>query len=105
MVKAKAGAGSATLPMVGRAYAGARFVFCLVDAMNGKEGVVECSSLNPRKQTVPISPHRYCWGKRASKKNLGIGKISPFEEKMIVETIPELKPSIKKGEEFVKNMT
>jgi malate dehydrogenase len=25
------------------AYAGARFVFSLVDAMNGKEGVVECS--------------------------------------------------------------
>lgn len=32
--------GSATLSM---AYAGARFVFSLVDAMNGKEGVVECS--------------------------------------------------------------
>lgn len=25
------------------AYAGARFVFSLVDAMNGKSGVVECS--------------------------------------------------------------
>lgn len=25
------------------AYAGARFVFSLVDAINGKEGVVECS--------------------------------------------------------------
>lgn len=40
VVKAKAGAGSATLSM---AYAGARFVFSLVDAMNGKEGVIECS--------------------------------------------------------------
>lgn len=25
------------------AYAGARFVFSLVDAMNGKEGVIECA--------------------------------------------------------------
>lgn len=32
--------GSATLSM---AYAGARFVFSLVDAMNGKEGVIECA--------------------------------------------------------------
>lgn len=32
--------GSATLSM---AYAGARFTFSLLDAMNGKEGVVECS--------------------------------------------------------------
>lgn len=32
--------GSATLSM---AYAGARFVFSVLDAMNGKEGVIECS--------------------------------------------------------------
>merc|ERR1712098_777265 len=40
VVKAKAGAGSATLSM---AFAGARFTFSVLDAMNGKEGVVECS--------------------------------------------------------------
>jgi malate dehydrogenase len=39
VVKAKAGTGSATLSM---AYAGARFTFSLMDAMSGKEGVVEC---------------------------------------------------------------
>lgn len=32
--------GSATLSM---AYAGARFVFSLVNAINGKEGVIECA--------------------------------------------------------------
>ncbi|KAG8515242.1 LOW QUALITY PROTEIN: Malate dehydrogenase, mitochondrial, partial [Galemys pyrenaicus] len=57
VVKAKAGAGSATLSM---AYAGAWFDFSL-----GLE------------------------------KNLRIGKVSPFEEKMIEEAIPELKVSIK----------
>merc|ERR1719318_2055423 len=39
VVQAKAGAGSATLSM---AYAGARFAFSILEAMNGKKGVVEC---------------------------------------------------------------
>lgn len=40
MVKAKAGAGSATLSM---AYAGARFAFSMIKALNGEAGVVECA--------------------------------------------------------------
>ena len=40
VVKAKAGAGSATLSM---AFAGARFAISVIKAMNGEEGVVECS--------------------------------------------------------------
>ncbi len=39
VVEAKAGAGSATLSM---AHAGARFTFSVLEALNGKEGVVEC---------------------------------------------------------------
>ncbi|KAF6125721.1 malate dehydrogenase 2 [Phyllostomus discolor] len=50
VVKAKAGAGSATLSM---AYAGARFVFSLVDAINGKEGVVECSFVKSQETDCP----------------------------------------------------
>lgn len=42
--------------------------------------------------------------KKGLEKNLGIGKVTPFEEKMIAEAMPELKASIKKGEDFVKNM-
>lgn len=42
--------GSATLSM---AYAGARFVFSLVDAMNGKEGVVECSFVQSKETECP----------------------------------------------------
>lgn len=37
--------------------------------------------------------------KKGLEKNLGIGKITPFEEKMIAEAIPELKASIKKGKD------
>nr|XP_012422425.1 PREDICTED: malate dehydrogenase, mitochondrial-like isoform X2 [Odobenus rosmarus divergens] len=101
VVKAKAGAGSATLSM---AYAGARFVFSLVDAMNGKEGVVECSFVKSQEADCAYFSTPLVLGKKGIEKNLGIGKISSFEEKMIAEAIPVLKASIKKGEEFVKNM-
>lgn len=40
VVKAKAGTGSATLSM---AYAGARFGLSLIRALNGEQGVIECS--------------------------------------------------------------
>ena len=70
----------------------------------GRKELSNVPSLNPRKQTAYFSTPLLL-EKKGIEKNLGIDKISPFEEKMIVETIPELKPSIKKGEEFVKNMT
>uniref|UniRef100_A0A2R8M963 Malate dehydrogenase, mitochondrial n=1 Tax=Callithrix jacchus TaxID=9483 RepID=A0A2R8M963_CALJA len=101
VVKAKAGAGSATLSM---AYAGARFVFSLVDAMNGKEGVVECSFVKSQETECAYFSTPLLLGKKGIEKNLGIGKVSSFEEKMIAEAIPELKASIKKGEDFVKTM-
>lgn len=50
MVKARAGAGAATLSM---AYAGACFVFSLVGATNRKEVVLP--SVSPRKQTTSCS--------------------------------------------------
>jgi malate dehydrogenase len=40
VVTAKAGTGSATLSM---AYAGARFVFSLIRALNGDSNIVECT--------------------------------------------------------------
>ncbi|PKU38117.1 malate mitochondrial [Limosa lapponica baueri] len=100
VVKAKAGAGSATLSM---AYAGARFVFSLVDAMNGKEGVIECAFVRSEETESPYFSTPLLLGKNGIEKNLGIGKISPFEQKMVAEAMAELKASIKKGEEFAKN--
>lgn len=41
-------------------------------------------------------------GGKDIKKNVSIGKIIPFKEKMISAVIPELKASIKK-EEFLKD--
>uniref|UniRef100_A0A8C0P7X9 Malate dehydrogenase, mitochondrial n=2 Tax=Canis lupus familiaris TaxID=9615 RepID=A0A8C0P7X9_CANLF len=100
VVKAKAGAGSATLST---ASAGALFVFSLVDAMNGKEGAVEYSFVKSQEADCAYFSTPLLLGKKGIEKNLGIGKISPFEE-MIAEAIPELKAFIKKREEIVKNM-
>ncbi|XP_064022214.1 malate dehydrogenase, mitochondrial isoform X3 [Pogoniulus pusillus] len=100
VVQAKAGAGSATLSM---AYAGARFVFSLLEAMNGKQGVVECSFVKSEETESPYFSTPLLLGKNGIEKNLGIGKITPFEEKMVAEAMAELKASIKKGEDFAKN--
>lgn len=100
VVKAKAGAGSATLSM---AYAGARFVFSLLDAMNGKEGVVECSFVRSEETESPYFSTPLLLGKNGIEKNFGLGKLSPYEEKLVAEAMGELKASIKKGEEFAKN--
>ncbi|XP_041054177.1 malate dehydrogenase, mitochondrial [Carcharodon carcharias] len=100
VVKAKAGAGSATLSM---AYAGARFVFSLLDAMNGKEGVVECAFVRSEETESPYFSTPLLLGKSGIEKNLGLGKLSAFEEKLVAEAMGELKGSIKKGEDFVKN--
>lgn len=34
-------------------------------------------------------------------KNLGLGKLSDFENELLVAAIPELKKNIQKGEDFV----
>lgn len=101
VVKAKAGAGSATLSM---AYAGARFTFSLLDAMNGKEGVVECSFVRSEETECKYFSTPLLLGKNGIEKNLGLGKLSAFEEKLVADAIGELKGSIKKGEDFVQNM-
>jgi len=41
-------------------------------------------------------------GKNGIVKNLGLGKLSDYESKMVEAAIAELKASIKKGEAFVK---
>ena len=60
--------GSATLSM---AYAGARFVFSLVDAMNGKEGVVECSFVKSQETDCPYFSTPLLLGVRAWGPGLG----------------------------------
>jgi len=100
VVKAKAGAGSATLSM---AFAGARFALSLVSALHGESNIIECGYVKSDVTEVSYFSTPLLLGKNGLEKNLGLGKLTAYEEKMVKEAIPELKASIKKGEDFVAN--
>lgn len=98
VVKAKAGTGSATLSM---AYAGARFGFSLIRALNGEDGVVECSYVRSSVTEAKYFSTPILLGKGGLQKNLGLGTLSSFEKKLLDAAIPELKKNIQKGEDFI----
>merc|ERR1711862_187166 len=97
VVKAKAGAGSATLSM---AYAAARFTDSLIKGMQGQEGVVECAYVASDITESPYFATPVLLGPSGMVKNLGLGKLTPFEEDLLKASLPELQGSIKKGVEF-----
>jgi len=98
VVKAKAGAGSATLSM---AYAAARFTDSLIKGMKGQEGVVECAYVASTVTECTYFSTPLVLGPNGVEKNLGLGNLSAFEEEVLKAGMAELKGSIKKGEEFV----
>jgi len=101
VVKAKAGAGSATLSM---AYAGARFGFSVLEALKGKTGLVECAYVASNITDASYFASPILLGQNGVERNLGVGQLSDFEaEKLANEVLPELKKNIAKGEEFVAN--
>jgi len=112
VVKAKDGAGSATLSM---AFAGARFVLNIIDAVVvGKAGVVECTyvDLAADKEgalavkttigndltyfSVPVE-----LGPGGVKKILPIGSINKYEQDLLSAATSELKGNIAKGALFI----
>lgn len=97
VVEAKAGAGSATLSM---AYAGARFGFSILEAMNGKKGVVECAYVASEVTEAPYFATPILLGPDGAEKNLGMGELSDFEKQKLEELMPELQSNIAKGQEF-----
>uniref|UniRef100_A0A3B3S8R8 Malate dehydrogenase n=1 Tax=Paramormyrops kingsleyae TaxID=1676925 RepID=A0A3B3S8R8_9TELE len=88
VVKAKSGAGSATLCV---AYAEARFALSLLDAMNGKKGVVECAIVSSEEGECKFFSTPLLLGRNG--------------QKLVVEALGGMKASIKKGEDFVTNMS
>lgn len=98
VVKAKAGAGSATLSM---AYAGARFALALVRAIKGESNVIECAFVRSDVTEAKYFATPILLGKNGIAKNLGLGKLNDFEQQLLKAGIPELNKSIKKGEDFV----
>jgi len=100
VVQAKAGAGSATLSM---AYAGARFAFSVLEAMNGKKGVVECAYVESSVTDAQFFATPILLGPDGVEKNLGMGELSAFEAAKMEEVLPELHSNIAKGVEFANN--
>ncbi|XP_073982969.1 malate dehydrogenase 2 [Rhodnius prolixus] len=98
VVKAKAGAGSATLSM---AYAGARFTFSVCRALKGESNIVECSYVASDVTDAPYFSTPLVLGKNGVEKNLGIGKVTDYEKELIKAALPELKKNIQKGIDFV----
>merc|ERR1719295_595639 len=99
VVNAKEGAGSATLSM---AYAGARFCDSLMKAMNGQEGIVECAYVASNVTEASYFSTPLLLGRNGVEKNLGIGKLTEFEEELLKAMLPELNKSIKKGIDFAQ---
>ncbi len=74
-----------------------------LQALNGKEGVVECAYVASNVTESPFFATPVLLGKKGLEKNLGLGKLSQFEEGLLKAALPELIKTIKKGEDFAKN--
>ncbi|CAB41656.1 malate dehydrogenase Mdh1 [Schizosaccharomyces pombe] len=101
VVKAKAGAGSATLSM---AYAGARMASSVLRALAGESGVEECTFVESplyKDQGIDFFASRVTLGKDGVDTIHPVGKINDYEESLLKVALGELKKSITKGEQFV----
>lgn len=103
VVQAKNGAGSATLSM---AYAGARFVNSLLDAIVlKKSGVVECAFVQSdvaKELGVEFFASPVELGPDGVTTIHGYGTLSPYEQTLLTACVSELKGSINKGIDFTK---
>jgi len=98
VVEAKAGGGSATLSM---GQAAAKFGLSLVRALNGEEGVIECTYVEGSGDMARFFAQPVLLGKNGVEKILGYGDLSVFEEKTLNAALETLRSDIKIGEEFV----
>ncbi|RKO90702.1 lactate/malate dehydrogenase [Blyttiomyces helicus] len=106
VVKAKDGAGSATLSM---AYAGAQFVNALLDAVVlKKSGITQCTYV---KSDVAAAEGVEYFSTVVELGPEGVAKIHPIpplnehEKKLYLAAIPELKANIEKGVAFVTSQS
>jgi malate dehydrogenase len=103
VVKAKDGAGSATLSM---AYAAAKFTHALLRALGGEKGIVTPSFVKSplyESEGVDFFATNVELGAEGVTKIHPVGALSPEEEQLIKECLPELKKNIEKGKKFVES--
>ncbi|KAG9316982.1 malate dehydrogenase [Chiua virens] len=103
VVKAKDGAGSATLSM---AYAGAKFTNSLLRGLNGEKGVVTPTFVESplfKDQGIDFFSSSVELGPNGVETIHPIGPLSAEEEKLLAACLPELKKNIEKGKAFVES--
>jgi malate dehydrogenase len=103
VVKAKDGAGSATLSM---AMAGARFAESLLKAKQGVKGVVEPTFVDSplyKDQGVEFFASKVELGPDGVKEIHPVGKVTEYEQKLLDACLVDLKKNIEKGQKFVKD--
>lgn len=97
VVKAKDGAGSATLSM---AMAGARFAESLLKAAQGEKGVIEPTYVDSplyKDQGIDFFSSKVELGPGGVEKIHEVGSISPYEKKLLDACLKDLKGNIQKG--------
>jgi len=99
VVKAKDGAGSATLSM---AYAGQRFTSRLLSAIAGAPNVIECAFVENKLTASPFFSTPVRLGPNGVEEVLPFGKLSPAEQTVFDSMLPDLISQVKKGVEFAK---
>ncbi|AOA62090.1 Malate dehydrogenase, mitochondrial [Komagataella phaffii CBS 7435] len=102
VVKAKDGAGSATLSM---AQAGARFASSVLNGLAGENDVVEPSFVDSplfKDEGIEFFSSKVTLGPEGVKTIHGLGELSAAEEEMITTAKETLAKNIAKGQEFVK---
>lgn len=101
VVKAKAGAGSATLSM---AYAGATFALTVVDALTGKRNPLVYSYVDTAgTQPVSFLAIPLLLGTTGIVKRYPIGPVTAAEQKLLDAAFPAVKKNISEGESFARS--
>jgi malate dehydrogenase len=100
VVKAKAGAGSATLSM---AYAGYVFTENVLKAMNGDNDIVQCAYVESSLTDAPYFASPCKFGKDGVEEVMGYGDITSYEQGWLDKMLPDLKKQIQKGVDFANN--
>jgi len=102
VVKAKDGAGSATLSM---AFAGARMADSVLRAAQGEKGVVECTFVESplyKDQGIEFFSSKVTLGPGGVEKIHEVGNVNEYEKGLIAACVEDLGKNISKGQAFVK---
>lgn len=99
VVKAKDGAGSATLSM---GYTGAHFADRVMAGLSGEAGVVECTFVESSLFKAPFFASKCTLGKNGVEEIHDIGNVNAYEEKLIADMMPDLIAQADKGIKWAK---